>query len=328
MNTGAVLDLAFSPNFVHDGFCLAATVGGLLTSHDGGHTWASHPLFKGEVTTCLAISPGFPQDHTLLVGLPGGVLRSTDAGESWTTSELAFSTSPQPSVLALSPNYQRDGIALAGTFGGGIYRTGDRALRWQPWNFGLLDLSVMSLGLSPAFEEDETIFAGTSTGLFRSKNGGLAWREVDIGGEVSVISLAMSPNFALDGELLLGTEEVGLYHSNDRGSHWQRLESWQIEGPANALHFVGDDTLLAASNSGVYTSNDTGQTWALLAGLPSPLCLASPPDCADTLHPSLSGPDGVYPPDGAIRVFAGTAEAGIWYQVPGTQDWNPASIVG
>ena len=310
MNTGAVLDLTFSPDFAHDGFCLAATVEGLLISYDGGHTWAWHPLFKGEIATCLAISPCFAQDRTLLVGLPGGVLRSTDAGESWTTSELTLSSSPQPSVLVFSPNYLRDGIALAGTMGSGIYRTGDRALKWQPWNFGLLDLSVMSLSRSPAFKEDETVFAGTSTGLFRSKNGGLAWREVDIGGEVGVISLAVSPNFASDGEVFVGTEEMGLCHSTDRGSSWQRLTSWQIEGPVNALHFAGDGTLLAASDIGVYVSYDKGQTWALLADLPSPLCLASPPDV---------GASGT--------VVAGTAEAGIWYRVPETHDWKPASIV-
>jgi photosystem II stability/assembly factor-like uncharacterized protein len=310
MNTGAVLDLAFSPNFAHDGLCLAATVGGLFTSHDGGQNWVCHPLFEGEVTTCLAISPSFAQDRTLLVGLPGGVLRSTDAGENWTTSELALSSSPQPSVLALSPNYQRDGVALVGTVGGGIYRTSDRAFRWQPWNFGLLDLNVMSLVLSPAFEEDETIYAGTSTGLFRSKNGGLAWREVGIG-QVSVISLAISPNFALDSEIVAGTEGVGLSHSTDRGSTWQRQKDWQIVGPVNALHFIGDGTLLVALDNGVYASPDMGRTWTLLADLSSPLCLASPPDAG------ASGP-----------LIAGTAETGIWYRALETQDWKPASIVG
>jgi len=310
MDIGPVFDVVFSPNFGHDRLCLAATVEGLLVSRDGGHSWARHPLFEGEVVTCLAISLSFAEDRTLLAGLPGGVLYSTDAGKSWTAGAFAVPGPPRLSALAFSPNYQRDGVALAGTIEDGIYRTADRARSWQPWNFGLLDLSVMCLSLSPAFEQDETVFAGTTTGLFRSRNGGLAWREVDMGREVSVISSAMSPDFAQDGTVFIGTEREGLFGSTDGGSSWQKLSSWGPEGPVNALCSTGDGTLLAASDAGVYLSRDAGQTWALWTGLPAPLCLA--------WSPGVSGSESV---------LAGTAEVGIWTYAPETENWRPARIV-
>jgi photosystem II stability/assembly factor-like uncharacterized protein len=146
--------------------------------------------------------------------------------------------SPPPVVssLVISPNYAEDGVVLAGTVEDGVFRSSDGGRRWKPWNFGLLDLNVLCLAISPGFKEDETLLAGVDSGLFRSTNGGRAWREVSLPVEFDpVLSLAISPDFARDGMAWAGTETKGLLATNDGGESWSQIAEAEIPGPVNAI---------------------------------------------------------------------------------------------
>ena len=68
----------------------------------------------------------------------------------------------------------------------------------------------------------KSIFAATPTGLYRSPNGGRAWKSANCGLEgCIVLSIAPSPNFADDGVVLVGTESEGIFRSGDGGFTWQ-----------------------------------------------------------------------------------------------------------
>ncbi|NIV35567.1 MAG: hypothetical protein GWN58_40785, partial [Anaerolineae bacterium] len=70
---------------------------------------------------------------------------------------------------------------------------------------------------------------GVDSGIFRSTNGGRAWREVDFSPDLApVLSLALSPAYAEDGILFAGTESHGLYRSQDGGRTWTRLGEERI----------------------------------------------------------------------------------------------------
>ena len=114
-------------------------------------------------TPAVAVSPAFLSDRTVFAGVNGAILRSLDGGATW---QYAALRTPPPVVtcLAVSPNYEEDGIAFAGALQDGVFRTADRGGRWASWNFGLIDLGVLCLALSPAFGRDDTLFAGTETG--------------------------------------------------------------------------------------------------------------------------------------------------------------------
>lgn len=241
----------------------AATPAGIRRSADGGQTWSiaglSTPVpFASVVATS-------PDRSVVYGGSRDGVYRSTDGGATW-AHVLGGGN-----VLGLAVP-SRD-VVFAGTEVDGILRSDDGGRTWAGANPGLLDLTILALGLSPRFEHDRLAFAATASGVYRTRNGGRSWRAVDLGSEdVAVQALALSP--AVDGLLLAGTEERGILRSTDGGDTWQTVEALHDQG-VSALSFAADGTLAAATEAGVAVSADGGATWrALGADLGAVLSLA------------------------------------------------------
>ncbi len=248
--------------------CFAARASGLFRSQDYGQSWipayaslgASEPL----PTSSVVLAPDFKRDRTVFAGLNGAILVSRDGGVEWQRGHLP-SPLPAISALATSPNYEEDETVFAGTAEDGVLISQDSGRKWVAWNFGLLDLNILCLGVSPDFGLDETIFAGTESGLFRSTNGGRAWREVPLPmGFDPVLALAVSPRFARDGVLFAGTENNGLFVSADGGRAWQGLAATASVGPVNqVLIDAGGDRrrLMILLGGALIRSRDGGKTW-------------------------------------------------------------------
>jgi photosystem II stability/assembly factor-like uncharacterized protein len=287
----AVYALAASPAFGTDGICFAAAANGLFRSNDHADSFddafASLEITERLATPAVAVSPAFPSDRTVFAGVHGAIMRSLDGGATW---QYALLRTPPPVVtcLVVSPAFEEDGVAFAGTLEDGVFRTADRGSRWAAWNFGLIDLGVLSLAVSPAYGSDETLLAGTETGIFRSANGGRAWREVGLPADIApVLSLAFSPNHAQDGRLFAGTEANGLWMSEDRGTSWSPVEALGGAAINDVLVAQGRGglTIAALADDALMWSADGGLTWtnaqvALPADV-SPLRVAAP----EGLHP-------------------------------------------
>jgi photosystem II stability/assembly factor-like uncharacterized protein len=247
----------------------AARVSGLFRSSDGGHTWesayASLDARQTLPTTAIALAPDFNHEPTVFAGLNGAILRSYDGGINWQRSRLP-TPPPALSVLAVSPDYTEDGIVLAGTNEDGVLVSNDRGKSWVSWNFGLLDLNILCLAISPDFGTDETIYAGAESGLFRSTNGGRAWKEVAFPiGFDAVLNLAISPCFAQDNTLFVGTENNGLLISRDRGKSWTQPAGSTSEAPVNQILFLptsqASQEMLILHGGALLVSKIGGKTW-------------------------------------------------------------------
>jgi hypothetical protein len=113
-----VYGLAVAPVDGTVGSLFAAHTRGLRRSTDGGLTW--HSVFESLdpeqpiAVTSVVTSPGFQRDGRVLVGVHGAIIFSSDGGASWNSSLLPL-PSPLVSTLALSPRFETDGIAFAGT---------------------------------------------------------------------------------------------------------------------------------------------------------------------------------------------------------------------
>ncbi len=241
-----VYDLAFGP----DGTAYAARHSGLYRrdGDDWVFAFANLEIDTDEplVTTAVDIAA----DGTIFAGGTGGIVRSENEGKSWHISPLP----PPPATImrvAFSPDYERDGAAFAGSSEDGMFITLDRGKSWSRWNFGLLDLNILSIVTAG----NDTIYAGTETGLYRSTNGGRAWRDLDFPEDLCpVLSLSMLPS----GELLIGTETGGVYR-------WQSGEDFpvgrQFDAPVNALQTLSDGRVVALLSRGVLISGDTSGEW-------------------------------------------------------------------
>ncbi len=250
-----------------DSVCFAACSSGLYRSQDAGISWQRLPAAPEAATTALALSPAFASDRSLFAAVKGGILRSSDAGDSLFST--AFPAPPPVfSGLAASPDFERDGMLLAATLEDGIFSSTDRGTRWQPWNFGLFDLNALCLALSPNWRDDETAFAGTTTGLYRSDNGGRAWRFTGFPSECApVLCLAAWHDPASGSQkLLAGSESQGLWTSKDNGETWHRLAAQSLTGAVNQIYVQTHSsgaTLHALADEGIFRCEDAGETWQL-----------------------------------------------------------------
>ena len=253
----------------------AARQSGLYLSDDSGSTWqpayASLNLESSLPTTCLAVPSDEAHSNYLFAGVPGHVMRSEDGGKNWMVIPLSLSATV-PTALASSASFAKDGILLLGTNEDGVLRSADGGRSWANWNFGLIDFNVLCLAMSPAFENDETVFAGTGSGLFASQTGGKSWKEIELpAGYTTVLSLAISSGFANDGTLLVGTESDGLWKTQDGGQSWQRLGETHLQGMVNQVildaNQPGRQGITVLHDNAVLHSADAGKTWsALLEG--------------------------------------------------------------
>jgi photosystem II stability/assembly factor-like uncharacterized protein len=264
---GEIIGLAPSPEFRRDGICFAAHHSGLLKTDDHGTSWQSlysafAPEFGSFSSTAVAVSASFVRAGTVLAAIPGGIGRSDDAGKTWRFSRLQL---PPPLItsLALSPDFEHDGRAFAGSLQDGVLKTDDGGASWHAWNAGLIDREVLSLAISPRFPMNQTVFAGTGTGVFGSRNAGRSWQPRDIPvGDSAILCLAVRENGVVFG----GTEDAGLWRSLDHGEHWHRVGRDLLPEEIRSVVLVMAQGLVVIGEGIVVQSDDDGDTWTELAG--------------------------------------------------------------
>jgi photosystem II stability/assembly factor-like uncharacterized protein len=279
---------------------IAPGPGGVWAGGSGGVSWYTEqggwtpPSSQTAVHYVTALAYG---SGCLLAGHESGIARSNDGGKNWVESELE-STFSTATGIVLSPRFAVDGVALAGTFGNGIFRTTDAGRSWRSSSFGLNVREVMAL----VWPDGDSVLAGTDSGLYQSPNGGRAWRVVPETASISFSSLASLPDGSLlaaltpdgalrfspdlmdgmpvdtlpegiqiwdlttfpDGRILLGSGNQGLWVSEDSARNWTQIWNQEIR----SLAFEGDREF-AGTNSGLAISEDRGRTWTLLP--PPPL---------------------------------------------------------
>jgi photosystem II stability/assembly factor-like uncharacterized protein len=249
----------------------AATSAGVYCSADLGDTWAAASASDiVPFNEVIVPSPRFAQDRTLFVGGRNGLYRSLDGGASW----QCVLTGGHVMGLAVAPDGTQGSVVFAGTEQDGIVRSEDGGRTWASANPGLLDLTVLALAVSPAFGQDGTGLAATASGLYRTRNAGKSWREIDLGAEVAVQCLAFSPAFADDRLALAGTESDGLLRSSDAGAGWEPvsgLDGRSVTALAFSNRYASNGTIVAATDVGIALSVDGGRSWRITAADPGPV---------------------------------------------------------
>jgi photosystem II stability/assembly factor-like uncharacterized protein len=263
-----------------------------------------------------------------LAGLPGGVVRSTNGGQHWLHSGIDQVEAPIISLVA-SPNYRRDRVLLAGTDGDGVLRSTNGGQYWELANFGLADFAIFELATAPQWDKYEYVFALTDGGVYQSPNGGRAWRQADLAGQVvEPVALTVSPTFSQDQTVVIGCAGGEVLVSTDAGRSYHLATAAFAAISAIAFSPVG--TLLLGTPEGVYRLEEAGDgaipgpAAALLSSLPAPVLALN--SSGDRLYAALVDGGQFSEDDGrSWQPLAGlAARRFLWLLTPRSDFWLAA----
>lgn len=215
----AVASASQGPAVSQDGCATWTNVAAPLDSSFGGAGGAKD---NDETTSVLAIAG----DRLVQAGW-AGLAYTADGGTSW--EKRAVLPPDLYRGVALSPDFERDGVVLLGGFSGGVDRSDDGGRTWSSTGLGLVAPNIQQILFAPG--DPTRVYADANHTLVRSRDGGLTWEDVD----VACGSACHGWSVIADGSL------------------------WQAGVPVDGNPFN------VASHAAV--SRDGGVTWADVAGL-------------------------------------------------------------
>ena len=295
-------NVMFSPDYADDGTIFSADWAQLVRSTDRGGSWTDVPMGSAPGDDplrqfVLAASPAYSSDRTVFAGTRHGeIFRSEGGGEAGTWTKLA-DLGERVRSLAVSPDYAHDRVIYAGTVTG-VHTSRDGGTTWEATGptmattaDGVDPESAALVAVPPNHGADGTVFAGTNSGLFVSRDAGGTWTEV-VGPPLTdashVEAVAVSPDYAEDGTVLASTRDLGLLRSTDGGASFTAVARDLVEdqhliadfdNPTSSPiqfspAFASDGTVFAYAQTVALRSTDGGRSWDVL-DLPAAAAVAS-----------------------------------------------------
>lgn len=216
---------------------------------------------------------------------------------------------------------------------------------------------IVSIAVSPDFDQDSTVYAIVREYLLESTDGGDTWRRLNRGLDYkqspsSVVIDATDPD-----RLYLSTRGSGVYRSDDAGASWTSASDEPGEHRnilSLALSPDDGDHLFAVTPGGeVVTTADGGEAWEVVDGLADEdvMAVAFAPDDGDTVFAGAHGavlrsddrgrtweetqvgddaeavtavaPSPTFGADGTV--FAGMADSGVYRSTDGGRSFDRTS---
>jgi photosystem II stability/assembly factor-like uncharacterized protein len=345
-DSGSLSALAIDPQ--NPKIVYAATRGGLFKSTDGAASWklsnSGLPTptvgfaASAYAVVSLAIDPQTPS--TIYAGvrgasLPlcsgmcnilvsGGIFKSTDSGATWSAVNAGLEGEWFLGSLTIDPWNPRTLYAATyhsisdatcarapcppQRYASGVFKTMDSGENWYPASAGLPSADALSVSLAIDPQDPDTLYDGTTNGVFKSMNGGVTW--------VSVMSGVLSRVLVVDSidhnTVYVGTTK-GILATRNGGGSWSSFSSFPagIAVTSLAIDPQLSSTLYATvtygASQGIFKSVDGGVSWLKASDEADAVTLVIDPSDSNTIYAATSG-------HGLLK----TADAG--------SSWTPASF--
>ncbi len=242
---------------------LGTATGSIFRSSDAGRGWSffSHVGRHDDwVISSLIPDPGRPGRWYASLwswtARNGGVFTSADSGRHWHALWLGHAVR----ALALAPS--NSSILVAAALDG-VYRSQDAGRDWSrisPVHDRELE-NVESVAIAP--HNPQEIYVGTWHLPWKTINGGHDWWQMRQGviDDSDVFSIAVD---RLDPQILYLSACSGIYRSEDRGDHFQKIQGIPYSArrtPAIVQDPLDPKTIYAGTTQGLWVTHDQGATW-------------------------------------------------------------------
>lgn len=207
----------------------------------------------------------------------GGIWKSADGGYSWNTT---FDTMPVLGTSAIAFHPSNSNIVFCGTGdrdawdtpGTGIYKSTDGGTNWNPTGltFSPMGKNINKILINPL--NPNKMFAASSEGIYRTKNGGSSWQICYASGGVNDLKYRPGDTSIIygSGSTFIRSDNAGLSFSkveatlpHDTG----RVEfDVTIDNP-DVVYVVASRP--SSTFEGVYKSVDNGQTFICQSNYPN-----------------------------------------------------------
>jgi hypothetical protein len=232
---------------------------GLFRSRSGGNGWEPIEDFPWMCVNDIDVAPG----GVAAVATSDGVAISTDDGSTWRLSgESQF-----PALALARVTHHGERAIVAAALSRGIVISNDEGKSWRQAARSPRPQLITRLIPSPAFASDNTLFAaGFEVGLLASTDGGRTWVSLTTVETTAVLDLAISPEHAADGMVIIATPEGGFVRTSQNPG-WEPLLSDPTSVPV--LVRVAPDApnkriFAVLSDGWVVQSIDDGHTWGTI----------------------------------------------------------------
>lgn len=207
-------------------------------------------------------------------------------------------------AIAVDPN--DNNIIYVGSPAGGIWKSIDKGINWEPLTDHLPQIGVSGIAINPS--DSNTIYIATgdddasdsySVGVWKSTDGGKNWSNTGVleGNPNSMNEIFIYPTN--NNKLLVATSS-GVHMSTDAGTTWVK----KLNGSIIDLKMKPGDptTWYACSSSTFFKSNDSGETFSSIT---LPRMRSS---TRLTIDVTIANPEYVY----VLSAGSGSSFNGLW----------------
>jgi photosystem II stability/assembly factor-like uncharacterized protein len=293
--TGNYPDQIIAVNLSKDDKIFISTNNGIYRSVNNGDDWTYlHINLLDSTYQLVANAFAFPDNNSLIIGaINQGIYYSSDNGNSWLTKNNGINA-----FSIFSVNFGNNGLILVGieqgaanfisldggqtwrhsydgiagarcmaTIGEKIFIGNDNTLfmssdfgnSWIMKNNGLTPGNIRGLFFD---KKINTLFTGTSRGIYKSNDEGENWIYTGLNG-IKIIGIAQDKDGVIYASAIDGTYLCYLYYSTDYGNTWIQTNLISIGMSSPKINNKG--TIFISSftfhSSGVHKSTDMGLTW-------------------------------------------------------------------